>query len=98
MFWPVHCHPDFGYLAPTSRFWKLARVGAIAGVAGLLAGSVGVIALSQRPEIERLREDFATILLGSAPSVVAPSSGRESLPPDTNCPSGTSPNLDDNCL
>jgi hypothetical protein len=90
MFWPVHCHPDFGYLAPTSRFWKLVRVGAIAGTLGLFAGSVGMIAFSQRPDIERLREEISP---RSAPFA---SSDRKSAPPDTSCPSLGRP--DDNCL
>ena len=78
MFWPVHCHPDFGYLAPRPRFWKLVRVGAIAGILGLLAGSIGVIALSQRLEIELLREEFAATVRSRALFAFTPSSERAS--------------------
>lgn len=95
MFWPIHCHPDFGYLAPTSRFWKLARVGAIAGTAGLFAGSVGVIALSQRPEFEGFRQDIADNLRGSVQFVFAPPSDRVSAPADVGCASQTYP---DRCV
>src|SRR4051794_18879989 len=96
MFWPIHCHPDFGYLAPTPRFWKLARVGAIAGAVGLFAGSVGVIGFSQRPEFEQLREDFSEALRGSLPFVPASSADPETSS-DANCASSTSPDLDDRC-
>jgi hypothetical protein len=99
MFWPIHCHPDFGYLAPTSRFWKLARVGAAAGAVGLFVGSVGVIGFSQRPEFERLREDFSEALRSSQPYTYALSTSTDSepAPSDASCASLTRPDLDERC-
>src|SRR3954453_8987587 len=97
MFWPVHCHPDFGYLAPTSRFWQLVRVGAIAGTVGILAGSISIIGFSQRPEIDRLREDFAETVISSTPFDFASYSDHASAQANANCVSQTGASPDNKC-
>src|SRR5712691_8463577 len=98
MFWPCHFHPEFGYMAPTPRFWKLARVGAIGCSIGIFAGSIGVILLAQRPEFALLRGDIAAAVGSPALFAFAPSPDRAPTPSVTGCPLQTWPYFDDKCL
>jgi hypothetical protein len=67
---PNQFHSEFGYMCPTPRFRRVVRVTFVAGVAGAIAGAVGVIALAQRADVERMRTEIASTVSSTVSSTV----------------------------
>ena len=97
---PNQFHSEFGYMCPTPRFRRILRVSFVAGLAGALAGAVGVIALAQRADVGRMRTDIASTVSSTVGMAVtnAAIANLPSTPAIASCTAQNWPFVDKQCL
>src|SRR5436190_20818868 len=96
---PYQFHSEFGYMCPTPRFRRILRVSFVAGLAGALAGAVGVIALAQRADVGRMRTDFASTVSSTVGMAVTnAATANVPTPGIASCTAQSWPFVDKTCL